>query len=298
MTTVLTSLMSLKIMKGIKKKLIVIYGPTASGKTSLAIKLAKQYNTEIISADSRQFFKEMRIGTAVPSKSELESVKHHFIQHISIHDDYNVGIFEAQASKLIYSLFEKHNTLILVGGSGLYIDALCYGLDKFPEIEPAIRQSLRNEYSLKGKIWLQNEVGKLDPIFLKNADRNNHQRLLRCLEVCIQSGQPFSNFLNKKKKDKPFDLLFKSIQLDRDMLYDRINKRVDEMMDLGLLDEVEQLIPFKHHNALQTVGYKELFAYLNNETNLNDAVDLIKRNSRRFAKRQITWLKKYPVEWV
>ena len=240
----------------------------------------------------------MRIGTAVPSKSELESVKHHFIQHISIHDDYNVGIFEAQASKLIYSLFEKHNTLILVGGSGLYIDALCYGLDKFPEIEPAIRQSLRNEYSLKGKIWLQNEVGKLDPIFLKNADRNNHQRLLRCLEVCIQSGQPFSNFLNKKKKDKPFDLLFKSIQLDRDMLYDRINKRVDEMMDLGLLDEVEQLIPFKHHNALQTVGYKELFAYLNNETNLNDAVDLIKRNSRRFAKRQITWLKKYPVEWV
>ncbi|MEE3037891.1 MAG: tRNA (adenosine(37)-N6)-dimethylallyltransferase MiaA [Bacteroidota bacterium] len=285
-------------MKGIKKKLIVIYGPTASGKTSLAIKLAKQYNTEIISADSRQFFKEMRIGTAVPSKSELESVKHHFIQHISIHDDYNVGIFEAQASKLIYSLFEKHNTLILVGGSGLYIDALCYGLDKFPEIEPAIRQSLRNEYSLKGKIWLQNEVGKLDPIFLKNADRNNHQRLLRCLEVCIQSGQPFSNFLNKKKKDKPFDLLFKSIQLDRDTLYDRINKRVDEMMDLGLLDEVEQLIPFKHHNALQTVGYKELFAYLNNETNLNDAVDLIKRNSRRYAKRQITWLKKYPLEWV
>ena len=187
-------------MKGFNKKLIVIYGPTASGKTSLAIELAKEHNTEIISADSRQFYKEMHIGTAVPSKDELGSVKHHFIQHISIHDHYNVGLYEAQARKQISSLFEKYNTLILVGGSGLYIDALCYGLDEFPDIEPALRKSIREQFSNKGMAWLQKEVSEQDPVFFKQADTNNHQRLLRCLEVCMQSGQPFSNFHLKKRK--------------------------------------------------------------------------------------------------
>lgn len=283
-------------MRNIKKKLIVIFGPTASGKTTLAIKLAQQYNTEIISADSRQFYKEMKIGTAVPTKQELDSVKHHFIQHISIHDNYNVGLFEQEATKTIQSLFQKFDTLIVVGGSGLYIDAICYGFDSFPEIDPTLRQSLREEYIEKGLVWLQEKVNSLDPAFYKNADINNHQRLLRCLEVCVQSGQTFSSFKLRKDEKKPYDIQFKSIRMDRETLYARINQRVDHMMENGLLNEVETLLPFKNQNALQTVGYKELFAYLNDEISLDFAIELIKRNSRRFAKRQITWLKKYPVQ--
>lgn len=285
-------------MKDTKKKLLVIYGPTAVGKTSLAIKLALKYNTEIISADSRQFYKEMRIGTAVPENEELATVKHHFIQHKSIHENYNVGLFEKDAMLKIEELYEKYDTLVMLGGSGLYIDAVCKGLDTFPEIQESIRTELREQFDKRGLQWLQDEVESKDPVFYANADTNNHQRLLRCLEVCIQSGSSFSSFKSSDKKARPFDIEYYSIKMDREKLYQRINDRVDIMMERGLLEEVESLIKFRELNALKTVGYTELFQYLNNDISLQRAVDLIKQNSRRYAKRQMTWLKRYPINWI
>ncbi|MBL6662811.1 MAG: tRNA (adenosine(37)-N6)-dimethylallyltransferase MiaA [Flavobacteriales bacterium] len=280
------------------KKLLVIYGPTAVGKTSLAIQLALQHNTEIISADSRQFFKEMKIGTAVPEQEELDAVNHHFIQHKSIHDNYNVGLFEKEAISKIEQLFKPHNTLIMVGGSGLYIDAVCNGLDTFPDIDENLRKELRQKFEDYGLQWLQDEVKKIDPIFYASSDVNNHQRLLRCLEVCKQSSQTFSSFKNKQNKIRPFEVEYISIKMDREKLYQRINDRVDLMMEKGLLQEVESLIKFQDLNALKTVGYSELFQYLNNDISLDRAIELIKQNSRRYAKRQMTWLKRYPINWL
>ena len=280
------------------KKLLVIYGPTAVGKTSLAIKLALLHNTEIISADSRQFFKEMKIGTAVPEQEELDAANHHFIQHKSIHDNYNVGLFEKEAISKIEQLFKYHNTLIMVGGSGLYIDAVCKGLDTFPEIDETLRIKLRQKFEDYGIQWLQDEVKKIDPTFYASSDVNNHQRLLRCLEVCKQSGQIFSSFKNKKNKTRTFEVEYISIKMDREKLYQRINDRVDLMMEKGLLQEVESLIKFQDLNALKTVGYSELFQYLNNDISLERAIELIKQNSRRYAKRQMTWLKRYPINWM
>ena len=279
------------------KKLLVIYGPTAVGKTNLAIQLALQYKTEIISADSRQFFKEMKIGTAVPEQEELDTVNHHFIQHKSIHDNYNVGLFEKEAISKIEQLFEYHNTLIMVGGSGLYIDAVCKGLDTFPDIDETLRKELRQKFEDYGLKWLQDVVKKIDPIFYASSDVNNYQRLLRCLEVCKQSGQTFSSFMNRQNKTRPFEVEYISIKMDREKLYQRINDRVDIMMKKGLLQEVESLIKFQDLNALKTVGYSELFQYLNNYISLEKAIKLIKQNSRRYAKRQMTWLKRYPFNW-
>lgn len=280
------------------KNLLVIYGPTAVGKTSLAIQLALQHKTEIISADSRQFLKEMKIGTAVPEQEELDAANHHFIQHKSIHDNYNVGLFEKEAISKIEQLFKHHNTLIMVGGSGLYIDAVCKGLDTFPDIDETLRIELRQKFEDYGLQWLQDEVKKIDPIFYASSDVNNHQRLLRCLEVCKQSGQTFSSFKNKQNKTRPFEVEYISIKMDREKLYQRINDRVDIMMEKGLLQEVESLIKFQDLNALKTVGYTELFQYLNNDISLERAVELIKQNSRRYAKRQMTWLKRYPINWL
>ena len=241
------------------KKLLVIYGPTAVGKTSLAIQLALQYKTEIISADSRQFFKEMKIGTAVPEQEELDAVNHHFIQHKSINDNYNVGLFEKEAISKIEQLFKHHNTLIMVGGSGLYIDAVCKGLDTFPNIDKDLRIDLRDMFENYGLQWLQDEVKKIDPIFYASSDVNNHQRLLRCLEVCKQSGQTFSSFKNNQNKIRPFEVEYISIKMNREKLYKRINDRVDIMMEKGLLQEAKSLIKFQDFNALKTVGYSELF---------------------------------------
>ncbi len=280
------------------KKLLVIYGPTAVGKTSLAIQLALQHKTDIISADSRQFFKEMKIGTAVPEQEELDAVNHYFIQHKSIHDNYNVGLFEKEAISKIEQLFKHHNTLIMVGGSGLYIDAVCKGLDTFPDIDETLRIELKQKFEDYGLQWLQDEVKKIDPIFYASSDVNNHQRLLRCLEVCKQSGQTFSSFKNKQNKIRPFEVEYISIRMDREKLYQRINDRVDIMMEKGLLQEVESLIKFQDLNALKTVGYSELFQYLNNDISLERAIELIKQNSRRYAKRQMTWLKRYPITWL
>jgi len=280
------------------KKLLVIYGPTAVGKTNLAIQLALQHKTEIISADSRQFFKEMKIGTAVPEQKELDAINHHFIQHKSILENYNVGLFEKEAISKIEQLFKHHKTLIMVGGSGLYIDAVCKGLDTFPNIEENLRKELRQKFEEYGLQWLQDEVKKIDPIFYANSDVNNYQRLLRCLEVCKQSGQTFSSFKNKQNKKRPFEVEYISIKMDRERLYKRINDRVDIMMEKGLLKEVESLKKFKDLNALKTVGYNELFQYLNKDISIDRAVKLIKQNSRRYAKRQMTWLKRYPIKWI
>ena len=280
------------------KKLLVIYGPTAVGKTSLAIQLALQHKTDIISADSRQFFKEMKIGTAVPEQEELDAVNHYFIQHKSIHDNYNVGLFEKEAISKIEQLFKHHNTLIMVGGSGLYIDAVCKGLDTFPDIDETLRIELKQKFEDYGLQWLQDEVKKIDPIFYASSDVNNHQRLLRCLEVYKQSDQTFSSFKNKQNKKRPFEVEYISIKMDREKLYQRINDRVDIMMEKGLLQEVESLIKFQDLNALKTVGYSELFQYLNNDISLERAIELIKQNSRRYAKRQMTWLKRYPITWL
>ena len=280
------------------KKLLVIYGPTAVGKTSLAVQLALQHKTEIISTDSRQFFKEMKIGTAVPEQEELDAANHHFIQHKSIHDNYNVGLFEKEAISKIEQLFKHHNTLIMVGGSGLYIDAICKGLDTFPDIDETLRIELRQKFEDYGLQWLQDEVKKIDPIFYASSDVNNHQRLLRCLEVCKQSGLTFSSFKNKQNKTRSFEVEYISIKMDREKLYQRINDRVEIMMEKGLLQEVESLIKFQDLNALKTVGYSELFKYLNNDISLERAIELIKQNSRRYAKRQMTWLKRYPINWL
>ena len=280
------------------KKLLVIYGPTAVGKTNLAIQLALQHKTEIIPADSRQFFKEMKIGTAVPEQKELDAINHHFIQHKSIRENYNVGLFEKEAISKIEQLFKHHKTLIMVGGSGLYIDAVCKGLDTFPNIEENLRKELRQNFEEHGLKWLQDEVKKIDPIFYAISDVNNYQRLLRCLEVCKQSGQTFSSFKNKQNKTRPFEVEYISIKMDREKLYKRINDRVDIMMEKGLLKEVESLIKFKDLNALKTVGYSELFQYLNKDISMDRAVKLIKQNSRRYAKRQMTWLKRYPINWM
>ena len=280
------------------KTLHVVVGPTAIGKTAFSIELAKKLNTEIISADSRQFYKEMRIGTAVPSTQELQEVKHHFIHHKSIHDNYNVGQFEKDGIEKINSLFENINQLILTGGSGLYIDAICNGLNFFPEIKPETRNKTREDFDRLGLEWLKKQVEKMDPFYYQQVDKENAQRLLRCLEVCIQTNQPYSSFKNTETKKRDFDIKYIGLKMDRERLYQRINKRVDVMMESGLLKEVEGLNEFRNLNALQTVGYKEIFDFIDGNHSLERAVELIKQNSRRYAKRQITWIKKYPASWV
>ncbi|MCL4122605.1 UNVERIFIED_CONTAM: hypothetical protein GTU68_016753, partial [Idotea baltica] len=260
--------------------LISIVGPTAIGKTALSIKLAQHFNTEIISADSRQFFKEMQIGTAAPAPNELVAAPHHFIHNISIHDNYNVGTFEKQAITCINTLHKIKDVVIMVGGSGLYIDAVTKGEN--------LNQTLEKE----GIEALQNQLKELDIISYNTIAIDNPHRLIRALEICIGSGQPYSSFLNKEKGKRYFKTITVGLVADRPIIYDRINKRVDMMMEAGLLDEVKTLLPHQSLNALNTVGYKELFNYLNDEWTLDFAISEIKKNSRRFAKRQLTWFKK------
>lgn len=274
------------------KTLIIVLGPTAIGKTSLSIQLAKHFNTEIISADSRQFYKELLIGAAPPSAKELSEVKHHFIQHLSVSQDYNVGKFEEDAILKIEELFTKNDKVIMVGGSGLYIDAICKGFDKMPETPSEIREEVISLYKKNGIEFLQNEVQQKDPVFYNEVDRNNPQRLLRALEVMYSTNKTFSSFRNKKDKKRNFKIIKIGLETDRELLYNRINQRVDIMMENGLLQEVKSLTHFKNKNSLQTVGYKELFEHLEGKITLEEALNKIKQNSRRFAKRQITWFKK------
>lgn len=283
-----------------KKTLISVVGPTAIGKTALAIKVANHYGTEIISADSRQFFKEMRIGTAVPSQEELASVPHHFIQHKSIFEPYSVGDFEREALSKLEILFKKKDVVVVVGGSGLYVDAITHGLDHFPKIDPEIRQNLNEELAKKGITSLQEQLKALDPDYYNKVDLNNPHRLIRALEVCLGTSAPFSSFLKQSNTSKrPFHTVTLGISAAREIIYDRINLRVDLMMDEGLLQEAIALEKHKDLNALQTVGYKELFQYLKGDIDLETAIGEIKKNTRRFAKRQLTWLrKKEGIIWI
>ncbi len=272
--------------------LISIVGPTAIGKTALSLKLAQHFNTEIISADSRQFFKEMQIGTAAPSQDELAAAPHHFIQHTSIHSPYSVGAFEKEAIACLEALFKKHRIVIMVGGSGLYVDAVTKGLDDFPKVADHIRPTLNQALETKGLLHLQEQLKTLDPKSYDTIAIANPHRVIRALEICIGTGQPYSYFLNKKEKKRPFKTLTVGLTADRSIIYDRINKRVDIMMAEGLLDEVTALEQYKTCNALNTVGYKEIFNYLDGTWPLDVAVSEIKKNTRRFAKRQSTWFKR------
>ncbi len=274
------------------KRLIVISGATAIGKTALSIQLAQHFNSEIISADSRQFYKELKIGATPPSQEELIKVKHHFIQHLSVKDDYNVGLFEKDAIALLHNLFKKTDILIMVGGSGLYMDAVCNGLDTFPEVDEKIKKELIAEYENKGITFLQDELKKTDSDYFDIVDIYNPQRLIRALTVIRESRKPFSSFRNKTFAERDFKISHFSLEMEREKLYERINRRVDMMMEEGLLKEVENLIPYKNKNALQTVGYKELFSYFDGEISLDEAINKIKQNTRRFAKRQISWFKR------
>ena len=274
------------------KYLIAIVGPTAIGKTSLSIQLAKYFNTEIISADSRQFYKEMQIGTAAPTPIELRTIKHHFIHHKSIQYNYNVGAFEKDATQKLDELYKSHDVVVMVGGSGLYLDAVTKGLDDFPDVDPKIRKELNNQLKTKGLQSLQESLLNLDPESYQNIAIDNPHRVIRALEISIGSKKPYSAFLNQKNTQRPFKTIRIGLTADRDMIYDRINRRVDMMIQEGLLDEVKSLMPYQHLNALNTVGYQELFHYLHGDWDLDFAISEIKKNTRRFAKRQLTWFRK------
>ncbi len=275
-----------------KKYVINVLGPTAIGKTALSIQLAQAFDTEIISADSRQFYKEMSIGTAAPSKEELSQAPHHFIQHISIEDDYSVGDFEKEAIAKAEELFSKKDILILVGGSGLYVKSFTEGLDDFPDVDPDIRLELNERLADKGLEPLKQQLNQLDPEYFSKIDQDNPHRVIRALEICIETGKPFSTFLNQPKKERNFETISIGLTAPREVIYNRINKRVDIMMDEGLLDEAQALYHKRKLNALNTVGYKELFAFFEGRMDLEQAVEEIKKNTRRFAKRQLTWFRK------
>lgn len=285
-------------MNKFQKNLIIITGPTAIGKTGLAVFIAKELNTEIISFDSRQFYKEMKIGTAVPTEEELAEVPHHFIQNLSIHDEYSVGDFEKDALEKIEELFQKYDSVVMVGGSGLYEKAVTEGLDVFPEVDASVREELIKDLNEFGISNLQEELKISDPEYYEKVDLNNHQRIIRALEICRGTGQTFTSFRKNNLEPRNFNVIKIGLELPRQEIYDRINQRVDLMMDSGLLDEVKSLYKFKNLNSLQTVGYRELFDYLDGKISLNFAVEEIKKNTRRYAKRQLTWYRKdEKVKW-
>ncbi|MCX2681386.1 tRNA (adenosine(37)-N6)-dimethylallyltransferase MiaA [Galbibacter sp. EGI 63066] len=280
------------------KTLITVVGPTAIGKTAMAIQLAQHFDTDIISSDSRQFYKEMYIGTAVPNPYELVQAKHHFIQHKSIFDPYSVGDFEKEATELLTDLFLEKDQVVMAGGSGLYVNAVVDGLDDFPEVDPKIRQKLNKELDEKGIESLQEQLKSLDPNHYKNVDILNPHRIIRALEISLGTGKPYSSFLKNKKANRAFKSVKIGLTADREVIYDRINKRVDIMMDNGLLGEAKALYPHRNLNALQTVGYKELFEFFDGNWTLDFAISEIKKNTRRFAKRQLTWFRKDPsIHW-
>ncbi len=271
------------------KKLIVIVGPTGIGKTDLSIDIAKEFNTEIISSDSRQIYKELKIGTAVPSDNQLKQVKHYFVGNKSIYDYYNASMFEFEVIDLLNDLFNKYDQVVMTGGSGLYINAVCDGIDDLPTIDEEIRNELIGKYNKEGIEGLRLRLKMLDPESYKSVDLKNYKRILKALEVSIQTGRPYSSFLSKSKKQRNFRSIKVGLQRDRDELYDRINKRVDLMVEEGLVEEAKRFFKDRCLNSLNTVGYKELFEYFDGAITLQKAIELIKRNSRHYAKRQISW---------
>ena len=271
------------------KKLICIGGPTASGKTALAIQLAEKYHTEILSVDSRQFYKEMNIGTAKPTQEEQDRVPHHFINHVSIHDPYDIGLFEKESITLLEDRFKLHDILIAVGGSGLYFKAMIEGIDTFPPVSPDILIQLQKEYLEKGIDYLKGQLQEVDPNYFQIVDQNNPVRLIRAISIFRASGLPFSNFRTGKKVERFFESLCFFLSPPREILYQKINDRVDKMVQDGLIDEVRSLQEFKELKALQTVGYTELFKYFSNEYEIKEAILKIKQHTRQYAKRQLTW---------
>ncbi len=285
-------------MSAKKKIVICVVGPTAIGKTSMAITLARHYKCEIISADSRQFFREMKIGTAVPSDEELQSAKHHFIHSLSIDDDYSVGKFEKEALTKLDKLFLVNDFAILVGGSGLYIDAVLRGFDEFPEVDPTIRINLNKELDNFGVENLQLKLKELDIKYFNIVDISNPQRLVRALEICIGTGKPYSSFLKKKRNSRKFEVIMIGLFAERPLLNEKINLRVDRMLDEGLFGEAKNLYEFKDRNALMTVGYREIFDAIDGKQSMENAIEEIKKNTRRFAKRQMVYFKKnLNIQW-
>ena len=275
------------------KNLIYIAGPTGVGKTDLSLKIAKKFNTDIVSCDSRQFYKELKIGASPPSNSQLKEVKHHFIHHKSIHDVYNVGKYEKDAITVINDLFKEKDNLILVGGSGLYADSIMYGIDDFPDIPSGIRNNIIADFKSGGLEVIQNKLKKLDPEYYEEVDLSNFNRIIRALEVIELTGKKFSSLRTKKEKQRIFKSHVLIIETDREKLYKRINDRVDSMIKEGLEEEALKLKDFKELNPLNTVGYKEFFNYFEDKLTFTQTVEKIKQNTRNYAKRQITWLKKY-----
>ena len=281
-----------------EKNLILVVGPTAVGKTDLCLNLAKKFNTEIVSCDSRQFFLEMNLGTAKPSQMELDMIRHHLINTLSIEDDYDVKRFEKDALKVLDSIFENHSVAVMTGGSGLFADAVTKGFDEIPEVDPEIRARLISDYREKGLPWLQSEVSRVDPEYYARVDTQNPQRLMRALEVYLETGLKFSGFRIGKKMVRPFRVIKVGLERDRGDLYRRIELRMDRMIAGGLFKEAESLFEKRHLNALQTVGYSEIFGYLEGRYDKEEAVRLLKRNSRRYAKRQLTWFRRDPeIRW-
>ena len=278
--------------------LILVVGPTAVGKTDLCLNLAKNFKTEIVSCDSRQFYREMNLGTAKPTADDLKQVSHHFINSLSIDQDYDVRKFEQDALKTLEELFDSHEVVIMTGGSGLFADAVENGLDEMPEVAPEIRQEIIREYENKGLEYLQKEVATYDPEYFEKVDQKNPQRLMRALEIWRGTGKKFSSFRIKSKKERPFKVIKIGLERNREELYSRIDWRMDQMIAEGLFDEAEALFAKRHVNALQTVGYSEIFGFIEGKYDKEEAVRLLKRNSRRYAKRQMTWFKRdETVKW-
>ena len=275
-----------------KPTLVVLAGPTAVGKTSCGIEVARHFGTEIISADSRQIYRETTIGTAVPSSAELALVKHHFIQSISVKEAYNASLYENQVLEKLDQLFQLHDLVLMVGGSGLYIDAVCEGIDDLPQVDPVLREELQERLRKEGLEVLTRLLLRLDPLSYEKVDLKNHMRVLKALEISIQTGKPYSTFLSDTKKERPFRILRIALDLDREILYERINGRVVQMMEAGLLEEVRQVQHLKGYTAMKTLGYRELFRVLDEDLSINQGVDLIQRNTRKFARKQLTWFRR------
>ena len=272
--------------------MIVLLGPTGVGKTDISINLARHFNCEIISADSRQFFTEMRIGTAVPSELQLETIKHHFIRFLSIKDYYSSSLFERDVLNLLPAVFSKKNVILMSGGSGMYIDAVCEGIDDIPDVDPLVRNKFIAKYYQEGIEGLRAKLKLLDPEHYSKVDLKNYKRIIRALEICETAGRPYSSFLKKQKRERDFVIIKIGIERPREELYQRINRRVDDMIAMGLEDEARQLYDFRNLNALNSVGYKEFFDVFDGKISREKAIELIKRNSRRYAKRQMTWWSK------
>jgi tRNA dimethylallyltransferase len=281
-----------------QKYLITIVGPTAVGKTHVAVAMAKHFNTEILSADSRQFYREMKIGTAIPSAEQLAEVRHHFIGNRSVQEYYNASLFEYEALELLTRLFDSYNMIIMTGGSGMYIDAVCNGIDDFPAVNALIRENLKFAFQQNGMDWLRSQIQESDPVYYEQVDLNNPKRLLKALEIITMTGRPYSSFLTRQKKERNFKVISTGLNIERKQLYQNINRRVDRMILAGLVEEAKSLHPFRKLNALNTVGYKEIFEYIEGKTTREEAVDLIKRHTRQYARRQLTWFRKNPdIRW-